>query len=152
MAHIGIQIIECNTHPLSCIFRSTEYDGFCHSICCLKVSCNLSCYLLDSILDNDVVIVITVVIDPILNRQTINVQLALIGTPAIRNIGGNIYYFERRKESIFNSFFQAVGIHRLSKVMDIRYIPVFLGSCSHTDLRCRRKIFQDLSPIAVLFG
>lgn len=58
---------------------------------------------MDSILDNDVVIVIAVVIDPILNRQTINVQLALIGTPAIRNIGGNIYYFERRKESIFNT-------------------------------------------------
>src|SRR5699024_3882658 len=44
------------------------------------------------------------------------------------------------------------NINRLSKVVDIGYLFTLLRGSGHSDLRCRGKILQNLTPVAVLLG
>ena len=77
--------------------------------------------------------------------------MTLARTPAITNIGHNIDNFERRKEAIFDAFFQAVHIDRFAKVTQVRDILGFLRSCGHADLGSRIEVFQNSAPTAFLF-
>ena len=95
----------------------------------------------DTVFNYDVIIIIAVVVNAVFNFVAVNIFLTFIWTPAIADIGGYVYYFKRRKETVFNAFFKAVSINRFTKIAEVRNIFCFFWGCRHAYLRCTAEIF-----------
>ena len=134
-------------------FCSAKHNRFCHTVIRLfQVVGYFLSYLCNAVFDYDIVIVIAVIVDTVFYQVSMNIFLSFTWSPFITDIGFDIDYPERCKESVVNAFTQAVGINRLPKIINIGYVFRFLGSRSHTDLDSTGKVFQNLSPVTVLLG
>ena len=102
--HIRIQIDQGNTHTLCSIFIGAEHDGFGHAVGALQVSSDFGGYLLHPILNNDVVIIITIGVNAVWNLHTVYIQLTTLRMPTVTDIRHNIDDFEGRKETILHAF------------------------------------------------
>ena len=100
---------------------------------------------------DNVVVVVAVGVDSILDFIAVNIALPLARTPALTDVSHNINDLERCKETVLDALFQAVCINRLTEIINIGNVLCFLGRCSHADLRCRRKVFQNFAPVTLLF-
>ena len=134
------------------IFGSTEHDGFLHPVGAFQILGDLLCNLVNTVLENDAVVVVPVVVDSVFNLVAVDVGLTFVRSPPVTDIGRDIDNLERRKESIFNALLQAVNVNGVSKVVYVRYFFALLGRCCHTDLGRRRKILQNFTPVAVFLG
>lgn len=65
-----------------------------------QIAGDLCCYLLDTILNDDVVVIVAVGIDAIFNDITVDITLSFARTPAIANIGDDIDDLEGREKAI----------------------------------------------------
>ena len=117
--HIGIEIHQRYPHSLCGILIGAKYDGLGHAVRTLQIPGDFSGYLLDAVLNDDVVVVIAVGVDPVRDLIAEDIPLSFTGTPAISNIGHDIDDFERGQKAVIDSLFQAVGVNRLSEVVQI---------------------------------
>ena len=134
------------------IFGSAKDDGFLHSVGAFQIFRNLPGNLINAVLENDGVIVIPVVVNAVFNDIAENIGLSLVWSPAVSDVGCDIDDLKWGKETVLNALLQAVNINRLSKVVDIGYLFAFLRSGGHSDLGCRSKILQNLTPVAIFLG
>ena len=146
--HVGILVCQRHPHTLCCFFGWAKYDGLSHAVSAFQVSRDFSSNLIDTILYNNVVVVIAICINAIFDFVSVNIALALARTPSLADVRHDIDYLERCKETILNSFFQAVSIDWFAKIIDVRNIFGFFWRSSHADLRSRSKIFQNFAPVA----
>ena len=109
-------------------------------------------HLADTILDNDVVIVVGIIIDTVFYFIAENVKLTFSGAPLIADIRGDIDDLEGSQESIIDTFFQTIGIKRLTKVSDVRLVTGFLGCGRHSQLNGIAEILQNLAPVAIVLS
>ena len=77
-------------------FIGAEYNRFLHAIGRFEIGCDLFRNFLDAILDHDIVIKITVGVDPVLNQIAELVHLTFAWTPAFTDVGMDIDDFEGR--------------------------------------------------------
>ena len=110
------------------------------------------CHLSNSVFNDNVVIIVVVVIDTVFNEIAVYVSLSFNRPPFITNISCNVYNLKRRKETIFNTFLQAICVNRLTKITDAGLVLCFLWRGSHTQLNCTIKVFQNFTPVAIIFG
>ena len=150
--HIGIQIHQRLPHPFCCVFRCTEDNGFGHTISRLQITGDFGRNLMDTVFDDNIVIVITVSVDPIINLIAINISLTLTGTPSVANVGHDIDNLEGGKETILDTLLQTVGVYGLTEIAQVRNILRLLGCCGHADLGCSAEVFQNLTPAAFFLG
>ena len=149
--HVGVLIHQCNAHSLCCVLCCAEHDSLCHAVCAFQIARDFSGNLFNAVLYDNVVVVVAVGVDSILDFVTVNVALPLTRTPALTDVSHNIDDLERREEAVLDPLFQAVCINRLTEIINIGNVLRFLGRCSHADLRCRRKVFQNFAPVTLLF-
>ena len=76
-AHVCIEIGECNSHAFSCIFCGTKNNCFLHSIRTDKVICYFTCNLIDSISNDNIIVVVSIIVYPILNFFSVVITLSL---------------------------------------------------------------------------
>ena len=106
---------------------SAAQSGCCHSngkvpngICCVKnlpravYSWQQKSFLFHCTLDGA-----RFIIDTIFNFVARNITLTFIRSPFITNISGDVDDLKRRKESVFNAFFQAISIDWITKVCNV---------------------------------
>ena len=149
--HIGVELCQRIPHTQSRVLCCTKHDGLGHAVRALQVVGDFLGYLLDSILDDDIVIVIAVGINPVRDFFSVDVFLPFARAPAFPNVGHDIDDFKWSKETVLNPFFQAVCIDRFAKVAEVGDILGFLGGSRHTDLRGGLKILQNSAPATFLF-
>ena len=150
--HISVMVDEGNSHSLGMIFGSAEHNSFLHPVGAFQILGNLPCNLVNTVLENDIVIIIPIVINSVFNHIAVYIGLPFVRPPAVTDVGRDIDNLERSKKSILDTLFQAISIDRLSKIIDIRYLFALLWSSGHTDLGCRRKVLQHFSPVTILLG
>ena len=150
--HIPIQLGQHISHSQGCILCSTEHNGSGHPVCTLEVMGDLLGYFPDTILYNNVVVIVAVGIDAVWYLVAIDIQLALLGTPSFSDVGGDIDDLEGSEEAIINALLQAVSVDGLSEIAQVGNILGFLGRGSHANLNGIREVFQNPPPAAFLLG
>ena len=131
------------------IFGSAEHNGFLHPVGTFQILGNLPCNLINTVLENDAVVVVPVVVDAVFNLVAINVGLSFVRSPSVTDIGRDIDHLERSKKSIFDALLQAIDVNGVSKVVYVRYFFALLGRGGHANLSSRRKVLQNFSPVAI---
>ena len=150
--HISVMVDEGDSHALGMIFGSAEHDGFLHPVGTFQILGNLPCNLINTVFENDAVVVVPVVVNTVFDLVAINVGLSFVRSPSVTDIGRNIDNLKGSQESIFDALLQTVNVNGISKVVYVRYFFALLGRCCHTDLGRRRKILQNFTPVAVFLG
>ena len=117
--HVLVHLNERNPHAFGSVLGSTEHDGLLHSPIVLQVLRDLEGDFVDTVSEDDVVIVVGVVVDAVLDLAAIVVALALERTPADADVQRHAEHTERREEAIVDAGLQAVFIDRFSEVIDI---------------------------------
>ena len=134
------------------IFGSAEHNGFLHPVGAFQIFSDLPCNLVNTVLENDIVIIIPIVIDSVFEHIAVYIGLPFVRPPAVTDVGRDIDNLERSKKSILDTLFQAISIDRISKIIDIRYLFALLWCRSHANLCSRRKVLQHFSPVTILLG
>src|SRR5699024_3900674 len=150
--HVLVQLGQHIPHTQSGILGGAEHDGADHPVGALEVSGDLLGYFADTVHYDDVVVVVAVGIDAVGDLIAVDVQLPLLGPPALPNVGHDVDDLERRKKAVLDAFFQTVGIDRLAKIAEVGDVLGFLGGGGHADLHSIRKIFQHPPPAALLLA
>ena len=117
--YVLVQLGQHIPHTQGGILSGAEHDGAGHPVGALKVSGDLLGHFADAVLYDDVVVVVAVGIDAVRDLIAVDVQLSLSRPPALSNVGHNIDDLERRKKTVLDAFFQAVGIDRLAKIAEV---------------------------------
>ena len=94
--HIGVEVDQRNTHPLRGVLRGTEHDGLCHAVSRFQIIGDLPCHLFDPFLNDNVIVIITVVIHAILNEIAEFVTLTVARPPSVANVQRDIDDLEGR--------------------------------------------------------
>ena len=150
--HIRIEVDKSHPHTLRSILSRTEYDRFLHTVCADKVVRDFKGYLVDSVLNDDIVVIVGIVVYPVLNLVAIIVSLSFQRSPAVTNVCCDADDLKRSKKSVLNAVFEGVCVNRFAKIRNVRSICCLLRSSGHTDLCSRGEVFQYPAPLAVLFG
>ena len=87
------------------VFGSAEHDGFLHSVGAFQIFRDLSGDLINTVLENDGVIIIPVVVNSVFNDIAKNIGLSLVWSPAVSDVGCNIDDLKRGKEAVLNALF-----------------------------------------------
>ena len=140
---------EGNSHTLGMILGSTEHDSLLHPVGAFQILGNLSCNLVNTVLENDAVVIVPVVVNAVFNLVAVNVGLSFVRSPSVTNVGRDIDNLKGSQEAVFNTLLQAIDVNRVSKIIYVRYFFALLGCCCHTNLGRRRKILQNFTPVAV---
>ena len=101
------------------ILGGAEYYCLLHSACSLEIGRYFLCDLLCAVLKDNVVVKVLVGIDAVLDQVAVFVLLSTGWAPAVSYAGLDVYNAERGQEAVLNSGFQAVGVDRLSEIVDI---------------------------------
>ena len=150
--HISVMVDKGDSHALGMIFGSAEHNSFLHPVGAFQILGNLPCNLVNTVLENDIVIIIPIVIDSVFEHIAVYIGLPFVRPPAVTDVGRDIDNLERSKKSILDTLFQAISIDRISKIIDIRYLFALLWCRSHANLCSRRKVLQHFSPVTILLG
>ena len=126
--------------------------GLGHPVRAFQISGNLGGYLLNTVLNDNIIVVVAVGVNAVGNLFAKDVKLSLTGPPALTDIRGDIDDLEGGKEAVLDALPEAVGIDRFPKVVDVGNILCLLGGGRHANLRSGREILQNLAPAAILFG
>ena len=92
--HVRIQIYQHLPHSVGCILRGTEDNGFRHAVCGFQVFGDLCGNLLNAVFDDNIIVIITVGIDPIFNGVSEFVQLPLVRPPPVSDIRPDVDYLK----------------------------------------------------------
>ena len=130
-------------------FCGTEHDGLGHAVRVLQILGDFTGDLPMTVLEDDVVVVIRVIVDSVLDDIPEDVLLPKIGTPAVADVGLDVDDTERGEEAVVDAVPQAVSIKWLAEIVDVRYVFRLLRCCGHADLGCRGEVFKDGAPGAV---
>ena len=150
--HISVMVDKGDSHAFGMIFGSAEHNSFLHPVGAFQILGNLPCNLVNTVLENDIVIIIPIVINSVFNHIAVYIGLPFVRPPAVTDVGRDIDNLERSKKSILDTLFQAISIDRLSKVINVRYLFALLWCRSHANLCSRRKVLQHFSPVTILLG
>ena len=150
--HIPIQLGQHIPHPQGGILSGAKHNGSGHPVCTLEVTGDLLGHFPDTILYNNVVVIVAVGIDAVWYLVAIDIQLALLGTPSFSDVSGDIDDLEGSKKAVVNALLQAIGIDRLSEIAQVGNILGFLGRGSHANLNGIREVLQNPPPAAFLLG
>ena len=150
--HVRIAVDKGNPHAFCMVFGSTENDSFLHPVGTFQIFRDFSCNLVNTVLENNVVVVVPVIVNAVFNHIAVNVGLSVVRSPSISNVGRDIDDLERSKEAVLYTLLQTVNVNRFSKVIYVRHLFTFLWSSGHTNLSGRRKVFQNLAPVAVFLS
>ena len=101
--HISVMVDEGNSHALGMIFGSAEHNGFLHPVGVFQIFSDLPCNLVNTVLENDAVVVVPVVVDAVFNLVAIDVGLTFVRSPSVTDVGRDIDNLERSKESVFDA-------------------------------------------------
>ena len=104
--------------------------------------------MLNTVFDDDVIIVIAIGIDSIGNFNAVHIKLSTLWTPTITDIGSDIDDLEGSKKSILYAFLQAIGINGIAKVVNVGNVFSFFRCGCHTNLCGGFEIFQNHAPAA----
>ena len=116
LAHVSIGIGQCDTHTFRMSFISTEHDGLSHAICTFQIVGYFLCNFPNAIFYDNVVIVVTIIIDTVFYLVAVYILLPLCRSPLVTDVGCNVDYLERSKEAVLYAIFETVSIDRLSKI------------------------------------
>ena len=150
LAHISIGISQSHTHTFRMSFISTEHYGLSHAICTFQIVGYLLRNFPYTVFYNNVIIIVAVVINAVFYLVAVNILLSLCRSPLIANVGCDVYNLERSKETVLNSVFKTVCIYRLTKIANTWLVLCFFWCCCHTYMSSRRKVFQNVSPVAII--
>ena len=148
--HVGVEVVQLDAHAFGMFFRGAEHDGLLHPAGALQVIGDFLRDLVRTVFEDDVVVEVAVGVDAVFDFVPELVELALEGTPAVRDVGLDVDHLERRQETVVDSLAQAVGVDRLAEVVDVGDVFGLLRRRGHADLRGRREIVEDSAPVAVL--
>ena len=101
--HISVMVDEGNSHSLGMIFGSAEHNSFLHPVGAFQILGNLPCNLVNTVLENDIVIIIPIVIDSVFEHIAVYIGLPFVRPPAVTDVGRDIDNLERSKESVFDA-------------------------------------------------
>ena len=101
--HVSVMVDKGNSHALGMIFGSTEHDGFLHSVGVFQIFSDLPCNLVNTVLENDAVVVVPVVVDAVFNLVAIDVGLTFVRSPSVTDVGRDVDNLERSKEAVFDA-------------------------------------------------
>ena len=150
LAHIGIGIGQCHTHAFSVNFIGTEHNGFRHTVCTFQIVGYFLRNFPNSVFYNNVVIIVAIVIDAVFYLVSVHILLSLCRSPLITDVRCDVDYLKRSKEAIFYAIFETISIYWLAKVTNTRLVLGLFWCGSHTDMSSRRKVFQYVSPVAII--
>ena len=85
------------------IFGSTEHNGFLHPVGAFQIFSDLPCNLVNTVLENDAVVVVPVVVDAVFNLVAIDVGLTFVRSPSVTDVGRDVDNLERSKEAVFDA-------------------------------------------------
>ena len=83
----------------------TENNGLCHAVRILQIACYFMCHFSYTVFYYDVIIVVRIVIDAVFYKIAIDVFLPFRRSPLVANVRCYVYYLERSKETVFDTFF-----------------------------------------------
>ena len=101
--HVSVVVDEGNSHAFGMIFGSAEYNGFLHPVGAFQIFSDLPCDLVNTVLENDTVVVVPVVIDSVFNLVAIDVGLTFVRSPSVTDVGRDVDNLERSKEAVFDA-------------------------------------------------
>ena len=139
-------------HSLSSIFAGTKNYGLGHPVSGLQVFGYLGSHLAYAVFQHDVVVIVSVVIDPVRNLLTVIIQLSLDRAPAITDIHTRLNDPEGSQEAIIDALIEAVGVDRIPKVIGAGYILCLLRRSGHAYLGSCLEVFQHPAPLALFFS
>ena len=87
------------------VFRSAEDDSFLHSVGAFQIFRDLSGDLINTVLKNDGIIIVPVVVNSVFNNVAKNIGLALVWSPAVSDVGCDIDDLKWSKEAVLNALF-----------------------------------------------
>ena len=120
------------------VFLQEVRYSFCHKFCAL--------------FENQIFVIILDVIFSIFNLNPILVPFTFCGTITFQIlINSHTDNFIWRKETIFNTLTQSIGIDRFSEILNIGGVLRLFGGGRHTNLRSVLKVFQNFSPSRIVF-
>ena len=101
--HISVMVDKGDSHALGMIFGSAEHNSFLHPVGAFQILGNLPCNLVNTVLENDIVIIIPIVIDSVFEHIAVYIGLPFVRPPAVTDVGRDIDNLERSKESVFDA-------------------------------------------------
>ena len=131
-------------------FISTEHYGLSHAVGASQIVGYFLRNFPNTVFNNNVIVVVAIVIDAVFYLVAVYILLSICRPPLVTNIGCNVDNLKRSKKSVLYSVFKTVCIYRLTKVANTRLILGFFRCGCHTYMSSRRKVFQDVSPIAII--
>ena len=131
-------------------FISTEHYGLSHAVCTFQIVCYFLRNFPYAVFYDNVIVVITIIIDAVFYFIAEYIFLSLCWSPLVTDVRCDVDYLKRSKETVLNTIFKTVCIDRLTKITDTRLVLCFFRRGSHTNMGSRRKVFQDVSPIAII--
>ena len=87
------------------VFGSAEHDSFLHSVGAFQIFRDLSGDLINTVLKNDGIIIVPVVVNSVFNNIAKNIGLALVWSPAVSDVGCDIDDLKWSKEAVLNALF-----------------------------------------------
>ena len=150
LAHICIGISQSHTHTFRMSFISTEHYGLSHAICTFQIVGYLLRNFPYTVFYNNVIVIVAVVINAVFYLVAVNILLSLCRSPFVTDVRCDVDNLERSKETVLNSVFKTVSIDWFTKVANTWLIFCFFRCGSHTYMSSRRKVFQDVSPVAII--
>ena len=101
--HIGVLVDKGNPHTFGMIFGSAEHNSFLHPVGAFQILGNLPCNLVNTVLENDIVIIIPIVIDSVFEHIAVYIGLPFVRPPAVTDVGRDIDNLERSKKSVLDA-------------------------------------------------
>ena len=150
---VGRIVDEGLAHPLGVVDARTKHDRLTHRVAVVEEGTDLAGHGLVPARKHDVSVDVFLVVDPILDRLAVIVDLADSGAPpgqvpvqvdADHLVGG--------KEPVVDALFQRVGVDRLTEVVDVGYIFGFLRGGGEPQLDSGVEVVEDGPPLRVRFG
>src|SRR5699024_581655 len=84
--HIRVELCQLVPHAQGGVLDGTEHDGLGHAVGAFQILGNLLGYLPDAVLNDDVVVVIAIGVDPVGDLLAVDVPLTLAWPPALTNV------------------------------------------------------------------
>ena len=105
-----------------------------------------------ALFENQIFVIILDVIFSIFNLNPILVPFTFCGTITFQIlINSHTDNFIWRKETVFNTLTQSIGINRFSEILNIGGVLCLFWGGRHTNLRSVLKVFQNFSPSRIVF-
>ena len=103
--HVRIVVDKGNPHAFCMVFGRTENNSFLHPVGTFQVLCDFPCNLVNTVLENNIVVVVPVIVNAVFNHITVNISLSVVRSPSVSNVGRDIDDLERSKEAVLNALF-----------------------------------------------